>query len=736
MCLHLCTRLRQFSPYIYALKGFPTQIDRLRTTIMATNPFSTLVDQQYLTAKLAVLEPSADRDSPIKLSLAESSLKDASYECISYDRSDSADTATVTVDGDDHVIPKALESALRMFRRKETPRMLWADLLVGRNVEERSKQAVAQRQILENAEKTLCWLGPDKELTTKAFETIHEMATRWNKARQEVGVSPDTSIGRMTMQQMAGLRERLNNCRFDDLNSFNFALWREIYDVFGAKYWTSVQCISEIVLAKMAIIVCGRSNIRWDNYISASRAMPFYQAKFFQVPLLPHVMKGFEIANSIEIAERRRRLGESIELLPMVQTARDCGTKDARENVFSMLPISTPSARVQRHNMGPQPLPKIDYSKSAVEVFTEAARYTVLERQDLLLWYNERPPCAKRLKDLPSWVPDFSARAAKNTDFNPNNGMRAWWDRLRPMKPLAISDDNALQVQVHPLDRIAHVSSVFNGGNYRRFCFVEFENLPEPAPSETREQRDERFWRTLLLNAGASQGATLADNAPPPAQLGASFHSLLAEERVLDILDCTMEQLQTPEIGARIRENPEVMALLPQCGRSQPYDELLLKQVVGRRFLRTEGGRFGLTAIEDVGCVDSTLLDNEELEDLNPGGGLGRFMGDPMMRMMMGGFQQYLNERDPKAARVAAQAMRGNLPGLDAQQRQSRRGGVEEGDLVVACVGGFFPYVLRPQEGSDSTYNFVGECYLHGSMDGEDFRTVIDTSKLADIRIV
>ncbi|KAI1080324.1 hypothetical protein F5B20DRAFT_570435 [Whalleya microplaca] len=713
---------------------------------MASNPFSVLVNQRQLTAQLAVLEPTADRNAPIKLSLTESHLQDTSYECISYDRSEAADTVAVTVDGDDHAIPKALESALRTFRRKERPRTLWADLLVGRTIQERSKQAVAQRQILENAEKTICWLGPDKESTTKVFETIHEMATRWNNARWEVGMSPDVSLSRATMQQIAGIRERLNNCRFDDLNSFDFAHWKEIYNVFGAPYWTSVQCISEIVLAKMAIIVCGRSNIRWDNYIGASRTMPFYQAKFFKVPLLPHVYRGFEIANSIEIAERRRQLGESIELLPMIQTARDCGTKDARENVFSMLLIATPSGRVEHHDMGRQPLPKTDYSKSAVEVFTEAARYAVLERQDLLLWYNERPPCAKRLKDLPSWVPDFSAKPVKNSSFSTTTGMRGWWEDFRARKPLTVSEDNALHLQARPLDRIAHVSPIFNAGNYRRLCFTEFEKLPAPG-FETFEQRNERFWRTLVLNVGA-HGETLRDNNPPPAELGANFQSLINEERVRDILGFTMADLQTPENAARIRASPELMALVPQCGRSSPYDELLMKHVLGRRFLRTEGGRFGLTAVEDVACVDSSLRDedkdNQDLSGEPRAPDLGMLMADPLARMMMDGFQQYLNERDPNIARGVAQAMRGDLPGQGEQQRRFT-GGVDEGDLVVACIGGFFPYVMRPQEGSDSTYKFVGECYLHGSMDGEDFRAIrdngqpvfgIEHSKLVDIKVV
>jgi hypothetical protein len=39
------------------------------------------------------------------------------------------------------------------------------------------------------------------------------------------------------------------------------------------------------------------------------------------------------------------------------------------------------------------------------------------------------------------------------------------------------------------------------------------------------------------------------------------------------------------------------------------------------------------------------------------------------------------------------------------------------GDLVVVLATGRVPYVLRPIEGD--RYTFVGECYVHGIMDGE-----------------
>ncbi|KAK5637125.1 hypothetical protein RRF57_012837 [Xylaria bambusicola] len=134
-------------------------------------------------SRLAVLEPSDEQNAPIKFTLIDADLEGTSYECISYERTKKAKTVKISVDNDDYEIPEALESALRTFRRKEQPRTFWADLLVGRTAEERILEGTTIRQVLVNADKTLCWLGPGKELSSRAFDVVHEMANRWNQAR-------------------------------------------------------------------------------------------------------------------------------------------------------------------------------------------------------------------------------------------------------------------------------------------------------------------------------------------------------------------------------------------------------------------------------------------------------------------------------------------------------------------------------------------------------------------------
>lgn len=721
----------------------------------SSNPFSQLFQQKPNHVRLAVLQP-GEGAAALNITLTDVEAEKASYECISYDRTKDDDTVEVTVDAQTHSIPRHLEAGLRAFRRKDQPRTLWADLLIGNNTEERSKQASVMRTILENSERTLCWTGEANEQTPKAYEIIRTMANRWTQACVQFGM-PE-SMTRATTQQMQSVMDRLRSCPFNDLDSFNFTVWREIYNVFGSPYWKSVQCLTEIVLAKKAVVVCGRNNMSWENFHHASKAVAIFQGKFFQVPLLPSVIKTLSIVHGIELAERRRRGGESIELYPMMMSARDAEPKDARESVFAMLPIVTPSKLLENHNVRPV-LPEVDYSKSVEEVFIEATKYVIHERQDLLLWWSERAPCAKRIKGLPSWAPDWSVGNGGSSVLDPNSGgLRAWSRSVQPQKPLRVSDDNVLHLQAVPLDKVTYLSPLFNAGNARRLALKEWQNIERLEIEKAVDARRERFWRTLISNK-SGYGDTMTSSAKPSNEFGVCFKSLLAEEEIFARLNCTKETLQRPEVIARLdRTDPKMAELFSLAGRSAPYEEVMNMNTWGRRFFRTENGRFGMTSVESYSAVNSAYKNGSpepEAEGEQPGTSkLGDLMGDPLAAGMLAQFQSFLMQRDPNVADVYAKALRGE----HEFQQDRKTGGIEIGDIIVACVGGFHPYILRPvspSQGeesspsssavSDSTYQFVGDCYLHGIMEAEPFarknwflQTVYETdvSKLVDIMIV
>lgn len=690
-----------------------------------TNPFARLFTKpgafdsssNSTDVRFASLQP-GNRHDPILITLFASNPIETSYDCISYDRSSESESVDVKVDGTNVAIPIPLENALRALRHEHRPRNLWADILTGHTPEQRSIQDAASRTILENADSIISWLGPDTSLTASAFDVLLTISNRWDQGCLHAGIGENLSLS--NGHQWLAAREKVLSYPSNVLHPTNDALWKEIEAIMSSTYFKSVRSISDIVLAKETIIVMGESAMNWPAFIGASRAVFMVIGGVLQRQPSEEMKSTFQCISDIEIAQRRHRTDDGIELLPMIQSARDCSASDPREYVYAMLPITRPSKRSQFNpNARPDSPLKPDYLKSVSEVFREAARFIVHERQDLLLWWKERPPAGRRVVGLPSWVPDWSSPLPKGSPmFMPNNGLRRWTDSITSPKRISVHDDFTLHVQAHALDRVSTVSPIFTEENCRRLCLQEWKKL-NWLPGRDSNEKAQGFWRTLVLDDAGYVSREQAKK--PPKEMWVSFFSLIAEERILEDLGCTMHGLFTdPELQARAKSHPQMSILGQQAGKSEPFETLLRQNAIGRRLFITEGGRTGMTAIESRPTV-------EDSEHTQPLPNFDDALGDPIAAPMMAHFQYYLRERDPDASRVVSQALRGELPGQAAP-------GVRTQDIVVALVGGFQPYVLRPHSThstgnsenvdllSDSKYVYVGDCYLHGVMEGEPFQ--------------
>lgn len=674
-----------------------------------SNPFAGLFSRRPsgTIATLARLAPGG-RSDDISLTLATfDPATCAPYECISYDRSRDWKTAEVSVDGKPTPIPLPLKEALHPFRHSRDSVLLWADLLTGSSAEERSQQAQVMKTVMQNAQKVTCWLGSGNERSHEAFDVLQTLAN-WSR-QASIQTNFPKKLSQATMRNMNDLREFLHSRDLSKLKRQDAGLWREINGAISSPYFKSGHAITDIILGKDVFIRSGSGSIRWEDLNMAVRAMLFVLPGSDGVPS-PSIGEAFQLLASIDVSVRRAEEGQSLELLPMIQSARDAAVpSDPRELVFSILPIVTPSERVKILRNTTEPLPVADYTKTTEQVFAEAAKYIIQERQDLLIWWNQIPPCQRKIRDLPSFVPDWSTPVPKSLNFSdPNNNLRSWSESIKSPKRIFIDDDNALHVQAHAFDQIVYVSPAFTLENYRGLLLRMWEEAIR-TPGEAKEQALEKYWRCVVMDTSAEYGESLRDTKKPDAGMWVNFQSVLCEEMVLRTLGCTMEELQTsPELQARARNDPECAELGPATGQSAPLEELIVRNSLGRRMFRTSSGQVGMTAVEGT---------DDSLERQVPN--LDGPMSDILGRSMLNAFQAHLAQRNPEMARITAEAMQGKLPG-------QRAPGVRSGDFVVALVGGFTPYVLRPESQSltgrieaDAKYAFVGECHLQGAMEGE-----------------
>ncbi|KAK4501891.1 hypothetical protein PRZ48_007700 [Zasmidium cellare] len=679
------------------------------------NPFAQIFRQKS-TVRLATLEPGRG-DETVKLKIVEVDPKDTRYECISYDRSKDFDTVNVEVDGEPFKISKPLASALKAFRKPGDSCTLWADLLIGSTDEERSTQAQEMKLVFEHADKTTAWLGSANPQREAAMEMIQTVANEWSQARLRTNYPENYT--RATIQQMRGVQEYMGS-RTSRLQPSNKALWDAVQGLFCSTLFATPQIISEIILSKTPVTTLGSKSVSWVDFAAAATGFAMLVPTLGLTPN-PNLLKALERIMGLQTSTRRKRDGESLELLPMVKEARGLSYRDPREIVFSVLPVSTACLRTEKDSKRPA-LPKADYTATVAEVFKRASKYIVEDRQDLMMFWCERPPCGRKVAGLPSWAIDWSTSnpiGASSGLISPDNGLRAWADPLKN-KRIYVDDQDGLHLQAHPLDRITSVSNIFTEDNCRRLCNEEFRKLPPCTNSDVFVARMEKFARTLVLNVGG-HGDSLRTTRALSEDAIRSFQSLLAEERILQVLGVTTEQLMAfpPERLAQAQAHPEIQKLAGFPGQSGQFDQLLRANTIGRRFFICESGRFGMTAIETppegtAGSSNATPMPNFD-----------SVLGDPLGQGMMSAFQSFLAKKDPRAANALNQAINGQMPGQQVP-------GVRIGDLVVAVIGGYQPYVLRPalqgegadgvQLNEDTKYVFVGDCYLHGVMDGECFK--------------
>ncbi|KAI0457145.1 hypothetical protein F5B21DRAFT_501841 [Xylaria acuta] len=436
-------------------------------------------------ARLYYLLP-GDPGAQIQL-VSEVCLLDATtYLYISFRGLDAYMTAIISVDGEEKYFPEAHAVFLRGIVCSAAGRlgpdiMFWADGLDELTWEE----LMDDRQhnppgIIEHSIETCCVLGAPQSAASaeKAVDTLNCARGHWNDACASVGATTDGSLFHLTVQQKLGISKWLRDHGSEDLEKTDESVWAGIEAIFLSAYWNSVECIAEIVLSRDVRMIWGDYYMTYETYICAFRALTYLRHE--KIPLKPCSVMGWQVAIACCNMRYVHQQSGGVDLRRMLQIARLCPSASnlhPKVMIATMLSFSKPWGRC------PIP-PSITFSSvaSVEQFFIDTARYIILDRQDLSIWDQERPPCTKRINGIPTWVPDFSADAAqRGVQFPVRTGLQVWGDYfMRAHKNIRISNENHLIVQARGIDNIKRFSPIFNAWNAARICLDLYENLQSP----------------------------------------------------------------------------------------------------------------------------------------------------------------------------------------------------------------------------------------------------------------
>lgn len=539
------------------------------------------------------------------------------YSCISY--ISSGTQKEILRDNQPYLIDSALANALRALRSAEAETLWWAEGLTT-NTESKAVQSAEELKIiLQHAEMVRLWVDNGDTHGPQAVQMLQELAEQWRTFATEMSLPDNWSRARpnQMMQIIQRVQQMIatNTLPFTGLQ--DTAIVECATALAESPFFRHVNAITSVVLAKEAIVTINGASMPWIDY---SDSLNLIGASGGTLPVKCNTTH-LTLVGGIKIAVRRwRENNQHLELLPMLQQTRQSECADPRDRIFSMLPITSPSKRIELGASAPQTPLQVDYTKSQQQVFIDAAKYIVSERQDLLLW-NAIPAPSKpsRLSDLPSWVPDWSdATDVAALKIRPSMALRTWEGAAcvqQVQKPLSVTDEGILRAQAHIFSPVRSVAEErFTDENFQTLFLKLLHLLP---PSETMHGKDD-LPRTLMLDLWK-----LSDKVP--RSVIRTFISFTAKIQALKMLGITPEQfIADPSIVTRLAPAVPDLAQQHVFRLAGKYDTTeiskALTQSLGRRFFVLENGHLGLSYVEQDG-------ENDEECKVRPGDVVAVFVG-------------------------------------------------------------------------------------------------------------
>ncbi|KAF2818325.1 HET-domain-containing protein [Ophiobolus disseminans] len=185
--------------------------------------------------------------------------------------------------------------------------------------------------------------------------------------------------------------------------------------------------------------------------------------------------------------------------------------------------------------------------------------------------------------------------------------------------------------------------------------------------------------------------------------------------------------------------------VVSQCGRTYPFsDDIILAGRATRPILSHWKKMATNTQFETynsrIAREDAfwrTILTDRQIEGLHFKENAG---WNPAQRLPLK--IQYIPPKHGKEEQELVQAMENRQLCLNGRKFSITRKGhfcllpptASEGDLICVLLGGEVPYTLRRIDNqSQDSYTMVGECYVHGIMDGEAIADILEGKDVCDI---
>ncbi|KAH7086972.1 heterokaryon incompatibility protein-domain-containing protein [Paraphoma chrysanthemicola] len=618
--------------------------------------------------RLLVLHPAKDTTKTILCTLCHEKLTPNVYEALSYVWGDPMTLRRIKVNHTDMLVTENLEEALRALRDVTEPRVLWVDALCinQQNSKEKSIQIQMMAKIYSLARQVVVWVGTASDSSAVALSLLSDLGSSLREdaldhnnpdprprdmSSQTAGHAPHIAARRQDIcdKWSSFFRDRSNQRFLEALRIF-----------FQRPWWRRIWIFQELVLAKAAILVCGRTIMPWDDFhraVGVAAVFCMDEAKLIldekglyhqwgqRVKLLKDIQALVWPVGMMQVYRQKRASNAVISLEALLHNTVKYQATDARDKVYAVLGLVNDDPGISSA-MTPV------YDISTDSLYRKVAMYVIKHRGDLAILEhgdsNFGRCCKNGVLCLESWVLDFSDKA----------------------------DDR-------PIDRDAIMPEVDD----MRDIYITIVEGNRPGPMIFERQ---------------FQAGTIGDKTSP---LAVSFSDDLRTltvtgieiDSISDILPICLPRLAEVEQCLRYwhKDFHDRMANRP---KSSPYppdtdtNDMFWRIVLANRWHTRD------TAI--MRPINSSKLD-----------GYGRFP------------PQTIEEQDRFFKEIAKQVAYRTVLCAARKMFWTSKGYVglgptylAKGDIVAVLLGANVPMCLRMGEGVQGECRVVGDCYIHSDV--------------------
>ncbi|KAK0508999.1 hypothetical protein JMJ35_008370 [Cladonia borealis] len=316
-----------------------------------------------------------------------------------------------------------LTQALQYFRQERNPICLWVDAICidQDNNAEKTEQVLLMQELYKKAESAVVWLGPaaeDSDAAMDALDSLGKMASEegimdLRKADYINWPYPDPQGRRSAKQKL------IDDLVEQDSTEYPHRAFKLLSE---RSYWTRVWIVQEVSVSREVIFVCGWRRLSFRHLTAAflyinhkkSRALMNIAYTDWLDPVRGPKLKTMAentMSPVLSVLSGLRRkyqkeIGSPESLIDLLH--RGCvvassaesnrQSTNPRDRIYGLLGLASDR---QVLNIVP------DYSITIEECYRNVARVLLQHgHTDILSWCQH----SKKLKDLPSWVPDFSTR--------------------------------------------------------------------------------------------------------------------------------------------------------------------------------------------------------------------------------------------------------------------------------------------------------------------------------------